>query len=282
VKALGAWARPHLPRADRVLAKADPDRLRGLPGPTHPLWPTSGARYGRLGPRWASSPRGTRLPHLYSNLALGLTPARRVSILPTAAAGGVRPTPLAVGPAPAPGVRDRGPGLSPLRRPAADPRRGDGARRGAPAPRGARARRRAAAGAARPRRLTCARSRPPPAATVPPGGRPPVCPPGLSVGFRASSPDLPPPLADQPAPRYRSGAPPAPRARERGTGRGAGTQKRALDFLRSRRNRWTRSGCARPPAVRGTRGRILPRRHSHRAMYAMTSGAAEPASYDCC
>ena len=102
--------------------------------------------------------------------------------------GGARSTPL-VGATPPPGVRDRGPGLSPLRRPAADPRRGDGAPRGAPAPRGARARRRAAAGAARPRRLTCARSRPPPAATVPPGGRPPVCPPGLSVGFRASSPD---------------------------------------------------------------------------------------------
>jgi hypothetical protein len=50
-------------------------------------------------------------------------------------------------------------------------------------------------------------------------GRPPVCPPGRSVGFRASSPDLPPPLPDPPAPRYRSGAPPTarltPRARER-------------------------------------------------------------------
>jgi hypothetical protein len=77
----------------------------------------------------------------------------------------------ALGPAPAPGVRDRGPGLSPLRRPAADPRRGDRAPRRAPAPRGARPGRRAAAGAARPRRLTGARSRPPPAAAVPPSAR---------------------------------------------------------------------------------------------------------------
>jgi hypothetical protein len=51
---------------------------------------------------------------------------------------------------------------------------------------------------------------------------PPVCPRGLSVGFRASSPDLPPPLPCPPALRYRSGAPPAagptPPARERGDG----------------------------------------------------------------
>jgi hypothetical protein len=39
--------------------------------------------------------------------------------------------------------------------------------------------------------------------------RPPVCPPGLSVGFRTSSPALPPPLPAPPALRYRSGAPPA-------------------------------------------------------------------------
>ena len=61
-----------------------------------------------------------------------------------AGGGGARPTPLAVGPAPAPGLRDRGPGVSPLRRPASDRGRGDRAPCGATAPRGTRARRRAA------------------------------------------------------------------------------------------------------------------------------------------
>jgi hypothetical protein len=61
---------------------------------------------------------------------------------------------VALGPAPWPGVCDPGPGLSALRRPAADPGGGDGAARGATAPCGARARRRAAARAASLGRLT--------------------------------------------------------------------------------------------------------------------------------
>ena len=49
------------------------------------------------------------------------------------------------------------------------------------------------------------------------------------VDMLASSPDRPRPLPDLPAPRYRSGAPaaaagPTPRARERGTERGAGSR----------------------------------------------------------
>jgi pimeloyl-ACP methyl ester carboxylesterase len=64
---------------------------------------------------------------------VGAVPGRR-------AGGGAGLLPLALGPAPAPGVRVRGPGLSALRRPAADPRGGDRA------PRGPAAARRAGAG----------------------------------------------------------------------------------------------------------------------------------------
>jgi hypothetical protein len=80
--------------------------------------------------------------------------------------GGARSTPL-VGPTPPPGVRDRGPGLSPLRRPAAGPRRGDRASRGAAPARRARAGGPTAAAPFRHRLVTRRRSRrPPPAATV--------------------------------------------------------------------------------------------------------------------
>ena len=67
--------------------------------------------------------------------------------------------------------RDRGPRVSPLRRPAADPRRGDRAPRRAAVPRGARPGRRAAARAAGLARLTRRGRRPPRDAVVP------VCPP---------------------------------------------------------------------------------------------------------
>ena len=87
-------------------------------------------------------------------------------------------------------VRDLLRGLDPgrwagsLRGPAADPRRGDGAPRGATAPRGAGAGARAAAGAARPRRLTHGRSRPPRGAAVP------VCSPARGEGAGPSRADL--------------------------------------------------------------------------------------------
>ena len=56
-----------------------------------------------------------------------------------------------------------------------------------------------------------------------------VCPPGLSVGFRASSPDLAPPLPGPSAPRYRSGAPlRRGRRRARRTGCGGGDTERSL------------------------------------------------------
>jgi hypothetical protein len=91
-----------------------------------------------------------------------------------------------------------------LRGPAADPRRGDrtpcecgrssrrwgwrpSRRRGGPPP------------PPDPRAIA-----PPTSRGRPPGGHPPVCPSGLSVGFRASSPDLPPPLPDPPAPLVRA------------------------------------------------------------------------------
>ena len=77
------------------------------------------------------------------------------------AAGGAGLAPLALGAAPAPGVCARGPGLSALRRPAADPRGGDRAPRGPAAARRAGAGRYAAAPRCRHRPVTRRRSQRP-------------------------------------------------------------------------------------------------------------------------
>ena len=108
---------------------ADPlELLERLAALVPPLWrPVAGvSRVLAPQARSASGPRADAVP------------GRRV-------AGGAGLAPLVLGAAPAPGVCARGPGLSALRRPAADPRGGDRAPRGPGAARRAGAGRYAAA-----------------------------------------------------------------------------------------------------------------------------------------
>ena len=128
-----------------------------------------GARCWRI---TGSSPRGP----------VGERPSCRRRPRPRAA-GGAGLAPLALGAAPAPGVCARGPGLSALRRPAADPRGGDRAPRGPGAARRAGAGRYAAAPRCRHRPVTRRRSQRPRGRGSPalPAARPGVSAPSSGV-----------------------------------------------------------------------------------------------------
>jgi hypothetical protein len=189
-----------------------------------------GARVGAAGavgaarrPRVATAApvaRVSRGPRPAGPLASGpradAVPGRR-------AAGGAGLALLALGAAPTPGVCARGLGLSALRRPAADPRGGDGVPRRAPAPRGARA----GAPAACLGRLTRRRARLPRAAARP------VCSAPVRRSRRRPLCRLRTPCR----PRWRRAIVPLPRPRgpargaDGGRGPATGSEKRGEEFL---------------------------------------------------
>ena len=164
------------PAAGRGAVDGEHRRAAALPLPTAVARRLHGARVGAAGAVGAARrPRAAAAPAV-ARVSRAARPARRMEIDDRPAARARRRArgrrralseTVAVGAAPPPGVRDRGPGVRPLRGPAADPGRGDRPPRRAPRARRPRPGREAAAGAARPRRLTRARSRPSPGAAVP-------------------------------------------------------------------------------------------------------------------
>ena len=142
----------------------------------------------------------------------------------------------------------RRPGVRPLRGPAADPGRGDRPPRRAPRARRPRPGREAAAGAARPRRLTRARSRPSPRAAVL------VCSPARGEGSGPSRADPRPPLPARRCHVYGSSG--GRGAGGRGAGRGDGGRARGRETC-----------LALPRFRRGYAGQLGPKGRHHKPLW---------------